>query len=250
MTEAQLLLTTLKRHLRARSLTYRDVAATLKLSEASIKRLFSSGRLSLDRLAQICAMIDLGLAELIQEADAAQPRLKQLSPDQERELVDDPRLLLVAACVLNHWTLSDIVAAYRLTEAECLQRLLRLDRLRLIDLLPGNRIRLNVARDFDWLPDGPIRAYFRRHGEPDFLSAPFQGEGEALFFVHGMLTEEANRQLIAQLRQLRHRFASLHEESQPAPIGTKRGTGLLLALREWEPKDFSQLRRARQGDLA
>mgnify|MGYP001073479031 CR=1 FL=1 len=247
MTESQLLLATLKRHLRARGLTYRDVATTLKLSEASIKRLFSSGRLSLDRLTQICAMIDLGLAELIQDAATRQPKLRQLSPAQENELVADPRLLLVAACALNHWTLADIVAHYQLSETDCLQRLLRLDRLRLIDLLPGNRIRLNVARDFDWLPDGPIRHYFRNHGEADFLAAPFQAPGEDLFFVHGMLTDAAKTQLLGQLRQLRARFAALHEDCQTEAIGTKRGTGLLLALREWEPRDFAQLRRAQQG---
>lgn len=243
MTELHRILATLKRQLKARGLSYRDVAAALSLSEASVKRLFSTGRITLERLSTLCELLGLSLAELAQEAATLEPKLQQLNQEQEAELVADPRLLLVAACALNHWSAGDISQRYNLSQAECLQRLLRLDRLRLIDLLPGNRIRLNVARDFDWLPDGPIRRYFRMRGEADFLAGAFAREDEALFFVHGMLTAEAKAQLLTQLRQLRKRFAALHDESQQATIGARRGNGLLLALREWEPPDFAQLRR-------
>jgi hypothetical protein len=42
--------------------------------------------------------------------------------------------------------------------------------MRILDLLPGNRVRLNVARDFDWLPDGPFHRFFRAQGQDDFLA--------------------------------------------------------------------------------
>lgn len=243
MTELQSLMTALKRQLKARGLTYRDVAGAMNLSEASVKRLFASGRFTLERLAALCDWLGIGLAELAQEAAASLPKLRELSPAQEAELVADDSLLLVAACVLNHWSLADIVSHYRLDEAACLRHLLRLDRMRLIDLMPGNRVRVNVARDFDWLPDGPIRRYFRARGEADFLADRFARDDETLFFAHGMLNAEAKAQFQAQLRQLRKRFAALHDESLGAAIGARRGTGLLLALREWEPPDFARLRR-------
>lgn len=243
MTETQQLIATIKKVLRARGLAYRDVASALELSEPSVKRMFATGHLSLERLAKVAGLLGLSLAELTQEAAASVPKLSALSVAQETELVADSRLLLVAACALNHWTLADIVGHYRLDEAECLRYLLRLDRMRLIDLLPGNRIRINVARDFDWLPDGPIRRYFQQRAEGDFLADGFDQGGEAHFFVHGMLTPEAVAQFQAQLRQLRKRFAALHDESLHAPIGARRGIGLLLAMREWEPPDFAALRR-------
>ena len=243
MAELQQLLVTLKRQIKARGLTYRDVAAALKLSEPSVKRLFSTGNLSLERLVGICTLLDMTLAELTQQAAAATPRLGRLDEKLEAELVSDPRLLLVAVCALNHWRLADIVARYQLDEPECLRHLLRLDRMRLIDLLPGNRIRINVTRDFHWRPGGPIERYFAGRGRDDFLSGGFDGPHEEVFFVHGMLTAEARAQFRAQLEKLRRHFASLHDDSQSAPIGERRGTGMLLALREWEPPDFAHLRR-------
>ena len=170
-------------------------------------------------------------------------QLKTMIEKLEAELVSDPRLLLVAVCALNHWRLADILARYQLDEPECLGHLLRLDRMRLIDLLPGNRIRVNVTRDFHWRPGGPIERYFAGRGRDDFLSGGFDGPHEEVFFVHGMLTAEARAQFRAQLEKLRRHFASLHDDSQSAPIGERRGTGMLLALREWEPPDFARLRR-------
>lgn len=164
MSELDRLVSTLKQRLKAQGITYRELGTRLGLSEASVKRMFASRRFSLDRLLEISHLLGFSLAELAQEAALSGTRLHTLGEGQERELVSDEKLLLVAVCVLNHWTMDEILHTYRLSEAECIQRLARLDRLRLLDLLPGNRVRLNVARDFDWLPGGPIRNFFRRQG--------------------------------------------------------------------------------------
>lgn len=243
MTELQHLLVAIKRQLKTHGLSYRDVAAALELSEPSVKRLFSTGRISLDRLLKLCELLGLTLAELTAEAEAGSPRLQSLSVAQEAELVSNFKLLLVAVCALNHWRMTDIIARYRLSEAECIRHLVRLDRVGLIELLPGNRIRIRVARDFDWLPAGPIRSFFRDQGQNDFLAGDFTADSEAVFFVHGMLTAEARARFQTQLNRLRRSFAELHEESLHAPIGQRRGTGMLLAMREWEPPAFAQLRR-------
>ena len=84
---------------------------------------------------------------------------------------------------------AEIVAEYRLTRAECLKYLLVLDRMGLIELLPGDRIRPRVARDFDWSPDGPIRRYFMEHALDDFLDSDFSKAEETLEFAQGLVTE-------------------------------------------------------------
>lgn len=243
MSETAQLVATIKKQLKSQSLTYRDVALALKISEPSIKRMFASGRLTVDRLVQISSFLGFTLAELTKEAQAAQPTLRTLTEKQEREVVSDPKLLMVAVCALNHWTMDEIVGLYRLSEAECIKYLLHLDTLRIIDLLPGNRIRLNVSRDFDWLPFGPIKQYFQTRGICDFLQSDFAHEDETMAFVHGMFTDQALAQILDELRRLRKKFAELHEESLSAPLSKRRGIGLLLAMRGWEPADFTKLRR-------
>ncbi|WP_296224593.1 helix-turn-helix domain-containing protein [Ralstonia sp. UBA689] len=243
MNEANQIIDALKRQLRAQGLTYRDVAKGLKLSEPSVKRLFASGRFTVDRLVQVSQLLGFTLAELVQESANSVPPLHMLTQAQEAQLVSSETLLLVTVCALNHWTVDDIVATYRITRAECLKHLLRLDRIGLIALQPGDRIRLCVARDFDWLPGGPIRQYFLEQGLNDFLDCRFERDDETLAFTHGMLTPAAAAELRLELRRLRSKFAALHQESMALPLAQKRGTGLLLALREWEPRGFARLRR-------
>jgi AcrR family transcriptional regulator len=242
-TELTRLLAVIKRQLKLRGLTYRDAARALGLSEPSVKRLFGSGRITLDRLLALCDLLQLSLAELTDEAAHDLPRLNVLSNAQESELAEDTRLLLVAVCVLNHWSPASIVRRYAIDERECLRLLLRLDRIGLIDLLPGNRVRLNVARDFDWQPDGPIRRIFRAHGQDDFLAGGFTGATESFAFVHGMLTPAAAVQLRGHMLRLRQAFDELHREGLQVPLEQRTGCGLLLALRDWEPPAFAALRR-------
>lgn len=243
MTEASQLISTIKKQLKSQGLTYRDVARALKLSEPSIKRLFASGRFTINRLVQVSNLLGYTLAELSKEALAAQPRLSTLTDKQEREIVSDPKLLIIAVCALNNWSLDEIEEIYKVGHAECIKYLLRLDKMRIIDFLPGNRIRINLARDFDWLPFGPIKQYFRGSELTDFLNSNFTYENETLAFVNGMFTEQAATQIMDELLRLRKKFTELHEDSVSAPLRKRRSISLLLALRRWEPTDFVKLRR-------
>ncbi|MDR1275490.1 MAG: helix-turn-helix domain-containing protein [Candidatus Accumulibacter sp.] len=243
MSELNALLSTVKRILKSRGLTYRDLAKNLKLSEQSVKRMFSSRRMTLDRMMEIAKLLGYSLAELTQEAAAEQQRIRTLTQEQEKLLVSDTRLLLTALCVLNHMSMREIVQTYRMSEQECLRYLIQLDRLRLIELFPGNRIRLIISRDFDWLPHGPIKQFFRTQAQDDFLLSNFEKSGESMLFIHGMFSEAAFSQLHAEIQKLRKRFAELHDESIPAPFDEKYGASLLLATRRsWEPAAFVKLR--------
>ena len=243
MNELNQIVTTLKRRLKIQGMTYRDLAAALDISEPSVKRMFASSRFGLDRLVEISHLLGFTLAELTHEATVSERLLHTLTEGQEGELVADEKLLLVAVCVLNQWEIRDIIGTYRLTEAECIQQLLKLDRLRLIQLLPANRIRLNVARDFDWRLNGPIRMYFLGQGLDDFLRSDFSRDDEVMAFSHAMLTESALAKMQIEIRKLRQKFSELHEESLAAPLSKRTGTGILLAMREWELAAFTGLRR-------
>ncbi len=246
MSEVSQLVVTIKRQLKARGLTYRDVAQALELSEPSVKRLFSSARFTVERLSRLSQLLGLTLAELTAESAAATPLLRTLTQEQEAQLVADRRLLLVAVCVLNHWSAAEIAATYRFDRKACARYLAVLHRIGLIALLPGDRVRLRVARDFEWLPNGPIRRFFMGRPLGEFLRSRFDGADETLEFTHGMLTATAVAQLQLEFRRLRARFAALHDESAGAPLGQRRGTGFMLALREWEPSEFAQFRQAKR----
>jgi transcriptional regulator with XRE-family HTH domain len=237
------LVATIKRELKARGLTYRDVARALAISEPSVKRTFADQSFSLSRLVKVSELLGMTFAELVQASSSAVPPLDRLTLSQEAQLVSDEKLLLIAVLALNQWSLNDMVSFYAISRTEALKRLRILDRLGVIELLPGDRIRRRAKRDFEWSPDGPIRRYFADQGLTDFLQRPYDLEDESLEFAHGMLTPTAQAEFRLELRRLRARLAYLHEQSIPAKIADKHGVGVLLALRRWEPSAFRRLRR-------
>ncbi len=244
MSQTAALMKTLKRELKANSLTYAAVAGELGLSESSVKRLFSGASLSLDRLEAICQIMGMELSDLVQKMGSERKRINTLTEDQERDVAADPKLLLVAICVLNAWSFDEIVTTYTLSEPECIQLLARLDRLRVIDLQPLNRYRLSVANDFKWIPDGPIQRFFRKQVQPGFMKSSFSGPGEKFEFRNGMVSRASNAIMLKKIDRLVSEFNGLHGQDSVLPLEERFGSSLMIAFRPWEFGYFQKMRRS------
>ena len=250
MADTSTLTDSLKRALRARRINYSQVAQSLELSEASVKRLFSKGGFTLERFEQVCAMAGTSLLELARESDSGRDAVSQLTLEQERAIMRDRKLLLVAVCALNHLGLDEITSLYDLTKPECIRLLLELERIRFLELLPGNRIRLRVTHAFSWRPNGPIQQYFKAKAQNEYFRAHFDGAGETMLLVNGMLNAAGTSLMLSKLRRLANEFAEMHENQKHLPIGERRPCTLLLAQRPWELEDFRELRRPRDNGAA
>lgn len=250
MAQSQRMVNALKQVLRRRNLSYEHVARHLGLSLSSVKRLFSTGDFTLRRLEAVCGLAEVDLLELARAAESDRLRVEFLTAQQERALVADPELLLVAICALSRWPFERILGRYRITPPRLIGLLARLDRMGFLELLPENRIRLRVARNFAWLPGGPIHHYFVRHVQTEFLSGAFAPERDLHRFAWGMLTAESATLLRAKMAELMETFDDVtrEDEARPGHQARARGTCLLLALREWEPAQFRAMRRGRQED--
>ena len=164
MANSSQLVSAIKLSLRQQGISYRVLAKALNLSESAIKQMFASGNMSLKRVDAICDVLKLDLTDLIESINDTENKLEQLSHPFEKELVGDLRLLLVAYCVVNHWPMETIVERYEISTTECIQYLAQLDRMKLIELLPGNRIRSLIKPNFKWINNGPHREVFQKPG--------------------------------------------------------------------------------------
>ena len=243
--QSQNMVNTLKRKLRTRRVSYEQIARHLGLSLSTVKRLFSTGGFTLRRLEAVCELAEVDLLELARDAESERLRVTSLTVEQERELVADPELLLVAICALSRWRFERIFERYQMTRPHLIKLLVRLDRLGLIELLPENRIKLRVAPDFAWLPDGPIHRYFVNHVQTEFLTGAFDADRDLHRFAWGMLTAESAAVMRAKMADLVATFHDLARQDEVRPRQETRagGTCLLVALREWEPATFRAKRR-------
>ena len=244
MSQTKQLVDALKKTLKAHGRTYADVSRHLDLSEASVKRLFSEESFSLQRLDLICQLVGMEISDLVKlMQEELKAPISSLSIDQERELASDVELLLVAVCVLNRWTFQQIVDFYHISEARCIQHLARLDRLKLIELLPRNRIKLLVASNFKWREDGPIQRFYQEKLEADFFHSRFAGEHERLIVINGMLADSSNAVFQRKLEQLVREFDELNLDDSQLPFDQRHGTTVVLALRRWQYGLFDSFRK-------
>jgi hypothetical protein len=152
--------------------------------------------------------------------------------------------------VLNHLSLEQIIDTYNVSKTECIQLLLKLDRIKFLELLPNNQVKLVVARTFSWLPEGPIHQYFRNRAQSEYFRSRFDGSGEILLLVTGLLSHAAGQAMLARLKRVANEFSEMHNNDASLPIGERRPATLVLAMRPWELDDFHALRRRNRAERA
>jgi predicted XRE-type DNA-binding protein len=243
MAQVAALVEALKSALKSSRMTYANVAAGLGLSESSVKRKFSRHEFSLSEIDRICTLCSMDISDLVKLMEQQHGRLHALTVDQEREIAADIGLLVVTVCVLNRWSFDNIIEFYVFEELELVQMLARLDRLRLIELQPNNRIKLLVAPNFGWLPNGPIEQVFLKVIQQDFFAVRFGQEDHELIVLNGMLAPASNAEFRKKMERLAREFELLNQEDTGETFETRRGYTVVLALRDWRYQGFADLLR-------
>jgi hypothetical protein len=197
----------------------------------------------LDRLDEICQILEISLTDLFVLTAQKEQKISQLTAEQEEELMRDPKLLLVAVCARDGFTFQEIIDQYQITEHEAIRLFARLDKLKMLQLLPGNKYKLLVAQDFRWIPNGPLEKFMSSEVVTEFMQANFTEPNSFRFYLRGSYSEASLTILIAKLNQLTKDAADLNHQDSKLPLEKRIHAGLLLATRPWEFKLFADMRR-------
>jgi transcriptional regulator with XRE-family HTH domain len=243
MAQSSALIDTLKHALKSHRLTYAGVARRLGMSEANVKRMFASRRFTLERLEEVCKLMQMELSDLFQLYDESRQRITQLTEEQEEELMRNTKLLLIAVSVRNRLGFDEIVSNYQVSKTECIRALAKLDKLKIIDLMPNNRYKLRIDEDFRWLPNGPIERFFEKQIQSQFLKSGFNDELQRRQFLFGLLSDASAQAMINKMQTLAKEFTELHRQDARLPLAKRHTIGFMLALRPWELEVFRPLRR-------
>lgn len=244
MAGSRILIDAIRALLRARGLTYRDLAGLLGVSEPTIKRDLGRGNFSLSRLDRICEVLGVGLDELLEHGGQHERQpITRLSAEQEAALVDDPQLLLTCYLIVNHWRFDEIMQSFQVDENALVSLLLRLDALGLVDYRPPHGFRKLTARNFSWRREGQAHRFFMDNVMPEFFDDPFDGSGDAFHFLSARLPPGARGAFAQRIKRLVEEF-ELAARSHERPSGEDRqGCSMLVAFRDWEFSAFTRWRR-------
>jgi len=243
MARSKQIIDAVKVALKQQGVTYRVLAENLGVSESTVKQMFANANFSLARLDAICELLELDINALLDLSESLEDRVTSLSLEQEEALVADRRLLVVAYCLVNHWKVNEITQRYRFSDTEIITYLARLDKMRLIELQPNNRVRLIMANNFSWHPNGPIEKYFRSKVQTEFFNTTFEEDGALRVIKNGMLTAKSHADLRNRLKMLDGFFDELSEQERKISAVDRHGITMILAIRNWHVSIFTDLER-------
>ena len=249
MSQSLQIILMLKKTLKAKGIKYADVANHLCVSESSVKRQFTQGDISLNRLEKICDFAGLDIADLLELVQMYGTKLEQLTIQQEKKIISNPKLMLVTVLVLNNLTFEEIYAIYNFEEAELIKILLELEKLRLIELRPENKIKPLISRTFEWQKNGPIQSYFEVHIQDDFFDCKFTSPGELRIVINGMLSRNSVASIHKKIQQLSKNFSDFAYKDQNLPLQQRFGSTLVMAIRPWELPEFAKFRREKNNKV-
>lgn len=225
---------TLKAHLKARGLTYKDLAQTLHTSEQTVKRIFATQDCSLERLEQLCTLLHIELRDLIKSSPRPRKLVQQLTTQQEREFAQNKKLLMMAICVMGQWSFEDMVSHLTFGAKTCTELLRHLDKMGFIELQPRNRYRLLVAREFAWIPDGPIMRMVKALAD-DYFNHSFDEPGEILKIINVRVSHASAQRLKDKLERIAQEYADQVGSDAHLPLHERPPLSICMAARAWIP---------------
>src|SRR5262245_35028967 len=232
----------LKRAVHQRGLTYAALGGALRLSEATVKRMFSRGSFTLARIEQILGVLELELHEVARMSRALNGA-RVLSLEQETALASDERLLSVFYLVANGWTFSEILESYAIARTELTVAFARLEKVGLIEWGAGDRARLRVPKDFRWRTGGPAKKAYARRVMDEFLHSRFESPLELMRWESREMSAESAAVLKDRLERLALEFNQLADADAALPAERRVGVALLAACRPWQFSVLNTLRR-------
>lgn len=223
-----------KAALKARNITYAELARRIGLSEASVKRVLSRGTLSLQRLERICEAAGIAVAEVVQRGrGTAGEHPQMLTLSQEKALAADPRLFACYHLIANGRDQRGVETNMGVSARTVQGWLARLKALGLVAQPSGKQARATATVAVRWRPDGPVRRMYEREVRAEFLQSLFGAEQEAFDFRVAELSEASCRILQRRLDRLAAEFSDLADLDRSLPARMKRNVGCLLAMRPW-----------------
>jgi transcriptional regulator with XRE-family HTH domain len=242
------LVETLKQYLKAKGITYKQLAKELELSEPSVKRLFSKQTFSLSRLEDVCRILDIDFFDLVlMDKERSRNTLKRLTIEQEQILVNDEKLLIFLYFLNNGWTVSLITEEYEYSEIETIQMLSKLEKMGILELHPNNHVRMLISKNEFWQTNGPLWQAYRNIFTRDFMDSSFGLPNERLVFSPGQFSEGSLKIIRKKIDNLVKEYNRLAEMDATLPLKGRHSTGLFIGFRPWVFTRIADLHRRNTG---
>ena len=229
--QAAAMVSALRLALRDSGWTSPRIAAELQISLATVKRWLSGQALTLNNLAQLAKLAGVTLAELADSGEQASRALsEQLTLAQESALSKDTTLSLLFIVLLAGERWDAFERDFGLPEGTGKPLLAQLEKLALIDLLPGGNIRVKVDRGVLWRKT-PLRERFETEMKPQFMAMNFADPSAVYASELVKLSDSGAAQVAEMIERHRRELQQLARQDRREAVLPRKWYAVLFAAR-------------------
>lgn len=206
----------LKRALKAKGMTYADLAKKLNVSESTIKRLFVDCDCKFSRLIDICHALELSISEVTDVADRSSAAILDLPESVEQALATSPSLFWFYILLRDDMSCEQIEKLYNLDTADGYLYCRDLERLGLISLTSDNRIQQLFSQAIRFSTGGPLHKIYKEVNLK-FVARTMDNsiaEPEKFTSISRRMKSESAEQLNKEIRVLEERISSLSRQDK------------------------------------
>jgi hypothetical protein len=234
--QVEALIGALKQLFRTHGIPHRVIAEKLVVTERTVKRWLAGKGLTLQVVEDLCNVLGLTLTEFCEFAKGdLDVRPAQLNSLQERTLLANPSLLFLFDLLHRGWSLREIQNECKMSEATVIGHLVRLEKLRLVELMPGNRVRLLFARNICWTDRNAIGVAFQQNMKHLFDSMDFT-EPNAIWSCRAInLTDQSFERLQKRFGLLTRELQQEADADRDSNSSKRTWYSVLVAARAFDP---------------
>jgi len=211
---------TLKTLMKAKKATYESMAKALKTSPATIKRRLNGDDLTLKQVKDLASSLSVSFYEIIELSKVIKREAHLFTPEQEKLLSADFKIKMLFRHILGGVIFSEIKSILKFSEKELRNHARDLEKVGLVQLLPGDRFVLQVHYPFRWQPNGALQKTYGDMVLKNIFNRIETDKGQAGFNkkYELLLNEEAYRKFCEEIQSVYGKYlniSEIHMETQP-----------------------------------
>ena len=179
----------IKNKAKSLGLTQNDLAIRINVSLPTIKRWYGGGTITLESLHTLVSEVGLTLTEVFSSIENAVSEYFHYTEEQELFFSTHLNYLAYFDNILRGLSPIQIQRKFKLTEKKNILYLSKLDKLKLIEWLPKNKVNLLVQGEPAWEANGLLATKQRNDIFKSFIDA--QKESGTYFYLHDYLPEDS-----------------------------------------------------------
>jgi transcriptional regulator with XRE-family HTH domain len=202
--------------LKARGLTYADLAGRMGVSEPTIKRIFAGQDCKLSRLLEICEILDVPLADILHRAERNSEQVSLLPVATEARLAANPSLFYLFILLREPIPQQVIAERFDLSDQDMFRLGQGLEALGLAEVHPGNRIKITRQEPFKFRTDGPLIPLLKEINLrflDQVISNPGSNQSE-FFTLSRRMLPDTGAYITREIESLKETIAELARQDQ------------------------------------